>query len=144
MQTAGELGQWVIDLVDRRLAQIAAILGVHYLKAELGQAVLFRAPVERVFLAPSVDADHRPHPMIMRQQRHLRPPDQIENRQIVRAMQREDPRALRLADIAHQRRRIGDGLVHDLANGPFLVGFLHGLPAIGAKPFNLEHLVKLR
>jgi hypothetical protein len=65
------------------------------------------AAPEAVVLAAAVDPDHGPHAVVVRHDRHLRRPDDVEDRQIGCAMQQLDAGARRLPDGAQQRGAIG-------------------------------------
>src|ERR1044071_1027991 len=55
------------------------------------------ATPEDVVLAPSVDSDHPPHVMIVRQQRHVGRPHDVENGEVTRTIERLQHAAGRLA-----------------------------------------------
>src|SRR5687768_8564046 len=59
------------------------------------------ASIERVLLATSIDTDHGPHAMIVWVKSHARPPAQVQNRQIIRRVDRIYARALRISKRAH-------------------------------------------
>src|SRR5882724_11471445 len=87
------IGHRVNDVVPERLG----IALTERLGAGGFDPAAWNAPPENVVLTARVDADHRPHLMIVRHQRHHRRPDHIEDRQLVGLIELMQPGVLRLA-----------------------------------------------
>ena len=115
-QARNRIGHRVNDVVAERFgvadAQERAAGGL-----DPAASVRQTAP-EDVVLAAAVDADHRPHLMIMRHDRHHRSPDDVEDREVVRVIELLDFGALRLADAFEHGGGLGDRARDDLAHQP--------------------------
>src|SRR5688572_3041814 len=90
----------------------------YVLRVQLARTVphqsLLAAAVEDVVLAPAVDADHRPHAMVVGPDEHAGPPAQVEYRQVSRFVEDVHARDRRLAQLAHDLAGIPDGPRHQL------------------------------
>ena len=96
------------------------------------------APIHVVFGA-GINADHRPDQVIMRHDRKERRPDDIEDRQIVAAIERLDMAELWLADPLQHCLRLGDRPCDNLAH-QLVAGVLrHGGATIGNELVEFEH-----
>ena len=82
----GENGARVIDRMNGVCAQTEHVADVEEATACLLQSLL-AAAVDRVRLGAAVDADGRPHPVIVGEDAHLRRPDHVQHREGVRAEQ---------------------------------------------------------
>ena len=71
---------------------------------------------EDVVLAAGIDADHRPHQMIVRSNRHIRPPNDIEDGQIRSVVELLHLGAARFAKTGDDAGRIGDSTLDHLAS----------------------------
>ena len=98
-----------------------------------------QASPENVVFATRVDPDDRPHAVIVRQEVHPRRPDDIQDREVVCAVQRLD---LPLSWFPKSRQN-GPGLRHgtrqDFADRTLGRLLAQGGPAIGDKLFALKH-----
>ncbi len=74
-------------------------------------------PPEDVVLPAGVDPDHRPHPMVVRHECHVRAPDDIEDGQVRGAMDRLDSRPPRFAEPRQNGAGLRDGPRDDLPHG---------------------------
>jgi len=105
-------------------------------------AFAFDSPPEDVVLAAGVDADHSPHPMIVRQQHHSGGPDDVQDRQIGGAMQRLELRPLRLSDRAQDRAGLADGARHHLPHRRVGVISAERGPAVLYEALRIEHGIR--
>jgi hypothetical protein len=94
---------------------------------------------EDVVLAAGIDADHRPHQMVVRPDRHARAPDDVENRQIRGVIELLHLGAAGLAEPGEYRTRVSDGPRHHLAHP--LVAWIGAdrLAAILDEAIEIEH-----
>src|SRR5215469_5505589 len=98
-----------------------------------------QAAPEDVVLATRVDADYRPHQMIVRHDRHAGTPDHVEDGQLRRIMEVLHFGVRRGAKPRYDRGRLGNGTRHDLPDR-----FVRGVeadrsPAIGDEQIKVEH-----
>ncbi len=77
--------------------------------------------------------------MVVRLERHVRRPDEIEDRQVRRVVELADAGAIGLADIAHEGGGIGDGALDDFAHGDVGGVGRQGGAAVGDELVEFEH-----
>jgi hypothetical protein len=94
---------------------------------------------EDVVLAAGVDADHGPHQMIVRHDRHARPPDDVEDRQIRSVIELLHLGPPRLAKPGDDAGRIGNRPRDDFAHRFVGRVFAHRGAAILDKAIEIEH-----
>src|SRR4029079_6905953 len=75
------------------------------------------AAPEDVVLAPAINADDRPHMMVVRHDGHVRRPHHVEDAQVRRAVDLLETRAVRLAKRLEQGGRVGYRPFDDLTDG---------------------------
>ena len=100
---AGQRVARVGDVVDRVVTEEGDVALHEHLAPGLQQRSgrRRRSTVERVVLLPGVDADDRPHPVVVRERRHVGPPHDVEDGQRLVAMQDRHPGTLRAERVAH-------------------------------------------
>src|SRR5262249_5458178 len=99
---------------------------------------------EDVVLAAGIDADHRPHLMIVRHDGHPWTPDHVQDRQIVRAIELLDPGTLRLAPAPENMGRLRNRPGNDLADRFVRAVLGYGSAAVGDELIHVEHGLTLR
>src|SRR6185436_12225904 len=90
-------------------------------------------------LAPSVDADDGPHPVVVRLEFHVRPPAQIQNRQIVCPVNGLDPGTLWLSQRTNDLARCGYSCGYEFSNRGVRVILFKCSAAIFNKTFFFKH-----
>src|SRR5580658_8345187 len=127
-----------VDDVRAERATIAHAQRPCACRLDVPGGILGQPAPEDVVLTAGIDADHRPHPMIMRHDRHARPPHQVDDGQCRGIVQHVEPGALwrpqrgkHWPGIAH---RAGHHLSHALMAG---IGTRRSL-AIGEKAIDVE------
>src|SRR5258708_10933667 len=98
-----------------------------------------KAPPEDIVLAAGIDADDRPHLMIMRHDRYERRADYVEDGEIAGVMELVDATAPGFAQPVEHGIRIGDGAGDDLADC-LMAGILcESAAAVGDEAVEIEH-----
>src|SRR5262249_5570193 len=95
-------------------------------------------PPKDVVFAARVDADDRPHPMVMGELAHPWSPNQIENRELWRPVERVDPGSTRLSQGTKDLGWSGHGAGNDLKNSRRPASYT-GVAAIGNETVRIEH-----
>ena len=70
---------------------------------------IWKAAPENILLTPAINADDRPHVMVMRHDHHMRTPDYVQDAQFIGSVKLPDSGALWLAGCIEQGCRLGDG-----------------------------------
>jgi hypothetical protein len=100
------------------------------------------AAPENVVLTTGIDADDRPHVVIVRHHRHLGCPDDVGDRQVARAIKRLEYGPAGLAETLEDGCRVGYRAGDDVTNEPVrFVGRERGA-TIGDELIELEHRLK--
>src|SRR5882672_3082561 len=108
----GLVTEWTTERPDVFRAQRAGASGFNLPLPSLGDAT-----PENIVLAPAIDADDRPHVMIVRHDSHVRRPYHVEDAQVRRAVDLLETRAVRLAQRLEQAGRVRYRPFDDLADG---------------------------
>ena len=100
---------------------------------------IWKAAPENILLTPAINADDRPHVMVMRHDHHMRTPDYVQDAQFIGSVKLPDSGALWLAGCIEQGCRLGDGPPYDIANG--FRGTVHGArgPTVGDELLKVKH-----
>ena len=93
---AGEAVERVVHGVDGVVAEHDDLTGIE--RAVVGlddaRAIVGVAPEELVLLAPGVDRDRGPHPVVVGEQRHPRRPHDVDDREVGRVVEEPRPPSL--------------------------------------------------
>ena len=82
---AGDPFQWIGNRMDYRFTEGNDFFGIECLCAKLDESI-FAATIEGIVFASSVDTYDCPHQMVVGIQTHERPPQNVEDRQVVRTV----------------------------------------------------------
>src|SRR5262249_46491059 len=132
------IGDGMDDVVTER-ERLAFAQGLGASGLDSAARIRWQAPPQDVVFSPSVDADHRPHLMIVGHDSHVRSPDDVEDCEMTRAVKHLDLRPNRLAQCFQHSGGILDRPSYDLAYG------LQGCPAghcgraLSFEPVEIKH-----
>jgi len=121
MDGTGQSWNWVgdrmNDIVSKRL-RVTDAQGACASRSNPTVGIALDAPPEDVVLAAGVQANHRPHSMVVRHYRHCRGPDDVEDCQIRRVIKLLELGTPRFAQSPQNATRIGyctnDNLLDEL------------------------------
>ena len=139
---AGVLGGRVRDGVDHVISQQDGVTGGAAPGLPLREPAL-GLPEEGIVLAAGVDADGRPHPVVVGPEGHARCPDHLEHGERRRDVQRHELGPLGWQG-SRDRGRRGDGPLQHLLHGPPRLGVTVGADALGEELVHVEHVADLR
>ncbi len=140
VERAGEVLLRVGDGVHGVVAEDDDVAGLELLAAGLGERAPFvvDAPVERVVLLARVDADGRPHQVVVRIELHVRRPDDVQHRQLRRVVDHPEPALLRLQRVGDLSRP-GERLVQQFLDRPAGLRLRAGVLAGNDEVIEIEH-----
>src|SRR5712692_3632858 len=135
------------DRIDHRVNdvtperhRVAVAQGLCACGLDPATGIIGHAAPEDVVLTAGIDADNGPHLVVMRHDSHPWPPDDVEDRELGRAVEHLGSCALRLAQDLQNLARSGDRASDDFAYGLLPHSLSAADTAVGDEPVQIKHV----